>query len=131
MYDWLKRVISTNKTLLKRYVLISLVSYLFVLTFLFVLVNYFSLNETLAFFIVYAINYFFLYFIQLRYLFAKKHNILRLFKFIAYILVFYALANLIYNAFLSIQIHYMLSSILTIILLFPIRLMVSKIYVYK
>lgn len=120
-----------NKKLFIKYVLISLISYGFVFSGLILLVDVFNVNKTKAFIIVYAVNYIFLYVVQLRYLFNIEHHIRKLTRFVGFILFFYLLANIIYNIGLKLNINYLLSSALTIVILMPFRLIASKKFVFK
>jgi len=128
----IKNILSPeNKKLFVKYVLISILSYGFVFTGLIVLVELFNTNKTVAFTLVYAINYLFLYVVQLKYLFNTKHHIKKLIRFISFILFFYFLANIIYNVGLRLNIHYLLATVLTIIILMPFRIVLSKLFVFK
>lgn len=122
---------SENKTLFFKYVFISIISYGFVFTSLIILVDVFNTNKTLAFIMVYFINYLFLYAIQLKYLFKTYHQSKKLIRFVCFILFFYLLSNIIYNIGLILNINYLLSTGLTIVILMPFRLVVSKNFVYK
>lgn len=120
-----------NKKLFIKYALISIFSYGFVFSGLIILVDFFNVNKTIAFTAVYAVNYLFLYFVQLRYLFNTNHHKDKLIRFIAFILFFYICANLIYNLGLMLNINYLASTALTIIILMPFRLITSKLIVFK
>lgn len=89
------------------------------------------MNKTLAFTLVYGVNYIFLYVVQLRYLFNTEHHIYKLVRFVSFILIFYLLANIIYNIGLKLNINYLLSTALTIIILMPFRFIASKKIVFK
>jgi len=120
-----------NKKLFIKYVLISIFSYGFVFSGLIILVDFFNTSKTIAFVVIYAINYLFLYFIQLKYLFNTKHHKYKLFRFIAFILIFYICANLIYNLGLLLHVNYLISTALTIVILMPFRIVTSKLIVFK
>ncbi len=120
-----------NRNLAVRYVLISIISYGFVFSGLIFLVDIFKVNKTYSFLIVYGINYIFLYVVQLKYLFKTNHNKYKLIRFIVFILFFYLSANLIYNAGLKLGLHYLISTTFTIIVLMPLRIIVSKMIVFK
>lgn len=120
-----------NKTQIKRYVLISLLSYLYVFGMLYLLVDTWNFNKTISFLIVYGFIYLFLYAIQLKYLFQTQHKSKKLIKFIFSILFFYILSNLFFNLFLYLQVNYLLATVLTIALLFPVRFLVLRNIVYR
>lgn len=120
-----------NKILLFKYILISICGYGFIFLGLYVLVDFLNLNETTAFMIVYAITYIYLYVVQLKYLFKTQHSWKKLVRFYAAILVFYILANIIYNLGLKLNINYLIASIISVVVLMPLRLIVSKLIVFK
>jgi putative flippase GtrA len=120
-----------NKKLFIKYVLISLIGYSFIFLGLFIFVDILNWNKTISFMIVYAITYVYLYVIQLKYLFKKKHDIYKLIKFYFSIFCFYILANILFNLGLKLNINYLISTTFTIILLMPFRLIVSKLFVFK
>lgn len=90
-----------------------------------------NMGKELSFIIVYGSAYIVLYFIQLRFLFDKKHDPQKLSRYLTTILLFYISANIFYNLGLYFGAHYLLSTALTIIILMPIRLMVYSLFVYK
>ncbi len=120
-----------NKRLFIKYVLVSLASYGFVFLGLFIAVDFLQVHEKLAFIIVYAINYVFLYWVQLRYLFKTDHHRRKLFRFIVFIVFFYICANLLYGIGLKLQIHYLLATVFTVVVLMPLRVIALKLFVYR
>lgn len=120
-----------NKTQLKRYVLISLFSYIYIFGMLYLLVDIWKFNKTLAFLLVYGFAYLFLYTVQLKYLFKTQHKNKKLVKFVVTILFFYIISNLLYNLFLFLNINYLIATVFTIALLFPIRFLVLRNIVYR
>lgn len=120
-----------NKSLTIRYIIISIISYGFVFSGLIFLVSVMQVDKTFAFIIIYGINYIFLYMVQLKYLFKTNHKPIKLFKFIVFILSFFLLANILYNLGLKLNINYIVSTGLTIVILMPLRIVVSKLIVFK
>lgn len=120
-----------NKKLIIRYVIISVLSYGFVFAGLILLVDYFKIDKSVAFLIIYGLNYLLLYVIQLKYLFNTKHHIKKLVRFVGSILLFYLLANVLYNVGLQLNINYLVSTTITIAILMPFRFFISKRVVYK
>lgn len=114
-----------------RYTYISIWGYAFVFVSLYLMVQVLKINESVSFMIVYGISYLILYSLQLKYLFKTKHDNSKLFRFCFSLLFFYALANLIYNICIHYQVNYLISTSLTIIILFPLRFIISKYFVYK
>ena len=122
---------SENITLFVKYALISIFGYGFIFLGLYFLVDFLSFNETTAFMIVYGITYIYLYIIQLKYLFKTEHNWQRLVRFYVAILFFYILANIIYYIGLQLNINYLIASAISIVILMPLRLIVSKLVIFK
>lgn len=81
--------------------------------------------------VVYGVNYVFLYAVQLRYLFNAEHNTAKFFRFCGSIVFFYGCANVLYNAVLVLNFHYLVATVCTITILMPFRFLVSKIFVFK
>jgi putative flippase GtrA len=120
-----------NKKLIIKYIIISVISYGFVFGGLLLLVDYFKTDKSLAFLIIYGLNYLLLYVIQLKFLFNTEHHIKKLLRFIGSILVFYFLANVLYNIGLHFKINYLIATTITIAVLMPFRFFISKRVVYK
>lgn len=120
-----------NKEFFVKYILISILGYLFIFLSLFILIDLFKMNKAISFLIVYAVNYMFLYVVQLKYLFKKKHDRNKIVRFYGTLLFFYFLANMLYNLGIYLRIHYFFSTLLTIVILMPFRFIVSKFFVFK
>lgn len=120
-----------NRKLVSRYILISILSYLYTFSALFFFIEELNLNQRISFIIVYGIAYILLYGIQLKYLFHKRHDSQKLVRYIASIILFYFSANVIYNLGLFLGAHYLIATALTIIILMPLRLIVFSLLVYK
>ncbi|MBG26594.1 MAG: hypothetical protein CL818_11010 [Croceibacter sp.] len=98
---------------------------------LYILIDVYVVREWLAFMIIYGIAYLFLYFIQRKFIFQSKHSIRIFVKFIASLICFYIIANVLFNLLIYFEIVYGLATIFTIITLFPIRFFVSNKIVFK
>lgn len=122
---------SENKSLISKYIFISLASYTFIFILMFILVDIFEIGKSISFFFVYALNYIFLYTIQLNFLFKTKHSSNKLRRFFIVIFIFYLITNLLYNLGLQLNLNYLVSTFLTIVLLFPLRFLVSKKIMFK
>ncbi len=120
-----------NKKLAIKYILLSLVSYSFVFVGIIFLVEFSGISETMSFIIIYAINYLFLYIAQNKYLFKTKHDPNKLIRFIIYLVVFYILAIILFNTGTKLGLQYLITTALTIIILFPLRLLILKKVIYK
>ena len=120
-----------NKILLSKYIIISVIGYLIIFLGLYLFVDILNINKTISFLIIYAFNYMFLYMIQLKYLFKTNHNSTKLIRFLIYLVSFYLIANLLFNSLTSFGLQYLVAATLTIIILFPLRLLILKKVVYK
>src|SRR5690606_31420128 len=119
-----------NLTLIKKYALISVISYVYIFFSLFLLIDIFNFNKRISFIVIYGLAYIFLYIAQLRFLFNKKHHKSKFYKYIFSILLFYIFANLFFNLGLYFKLNYLLATVVTVIILMPIRFLVYKNYVY-
>ncbi len=81
--------------------------------------------------IIYGLSYLLLYFLQLKFLFKTSHTKNKLIRFCISIFAFYVLANLLFNIGVYLELNYLISTLVTIVLLFPIRFLVSKFVVFK
>mgnify|MGYP003131575177 CR=1 FL=1 len=121
----------SHKKFYARYFGISILSYLYTLSGLFLLVEFLKVDEINSFIIVYGSAYLFLYIVQLKYLFNKKHDQKKLVRYLMSIISFYILANVLYSLGLFLNFPYILSAILSIGILIPVRIIVYKYFVYK
>lgn len=122
---------SKNYRLIKKYTVLSVIGYLYVFITLYILVDSFSINKTLSFILSYGSWYIVLYVLQLKYLFQTKHNRRKILRFYGTLLFFYICANLLYNLGINLEMHYLISSLITIVILMPLRFIVSKVFVFK
>lgn len=120
-----------NKIFLSKYIVISVIGYSIIFFGLYIFVDILKINKTISFMIIYAFNYAFLYIIQLKYLFKTKHNHKKLIRFIIYLVIFYLLATFLFTVGIKIGMQYLLATGATIIILFPLRLLILKKVVYK
>ena len=120
-----------NKKLILKYIVISLFSYAFVFVGLFLCIDFLKLNQGLSFIIIYGIAYLLLYGVQLKFLFYKNHDSIKLIRFVLSIIFFYLAANFIYIVGLKVGLHYFLSSAIAIFVLMPLRFLIYNFYVYK
>ncbi len=120
-----------NKIFLSKYVIISVIGYSIIFFGLYLFVDILNINEMISFMLIYAFNYVFLYTIQLKYLFKTKHSHKKLIRFIIYLVIFYLLAIFLFTIGTKIGLQYLLATGTTIIILFPLRLLILKKVVYK
>jgi len=123
--------IQSFKEEFSKYAIISLIGYPIIFIILYILVDVFGINKSIAFFITYTISYIIIYFVQLKLIFKKSHSFKKSIKFLIHIGVFFLLVNLIFNGLIIIKIQYLIATALTIVILFPIRFLSYKFFVYR
>jgi hypothetical protein len=114
-----------------KYAFLSIVGYGFVFLFLFLFIELFQFNTSYSFLIVYGSWYIMLYSLQLRFLFNTTHSKKRFLKFCFYLIVFYVIANVLFNLGLYFNQNYLVATLITILVLMPLRFLTTKYYVYK
>lgn len=114
-----------------KYILVSLGGYLFVTLSMYIFVDLLKFNKSLSYFGVYIFAYLFDYLLTLKYVFQKEHKHILLLKYATYLVVFFVLNNLIYNLMIYLDIHYMLSTITVMAILFPLRFSTIKYVIFK
>lgn len=120
-----------NKKLVFKYIFVSFISYLYTFSTLYFLIEKLEWGEKKSFIIVYGFAYLILYGVQLKYLFYKKHDSNKLARYILAIIFFYVSANIFYNLGLYLDLHYLIATALTILILMPLRLFFYSRIVYK
>ena len=114
------------------YGVIAAITYSVLFTVIYVLADKFEINSQIAFGIAYLIGYTMSYTLQSNYLFKSGHSTKILIKYFSQICVFFVAGNLIFFLFESVfRVHYSVATILTILLLFPLRFLYSKKIVFK
>jgi putative flippase GtrA len=116
---------------IKRYTLISIFGYLYIFLSLYLLISLMKVNKSVAFLISYGIWYSILYLIQLKLLFKTNHKKDKLIKFCINLIIFYFVANVLYNVGIYLNLDYEVSTAITILILMPLRFIASKYYVYN
>lgn len=114
-----------------RYIFVSISAYLLVLALMFLFVDIISLNSSLAFFITYAFAYLYDYISSLRLVFNKEHNTKKLVIYVCYLLIFFLIGNAVYFFLKKLGFNYMIQTLLTMILVFPLRYSALKYIVFK
>jgi hypothetical protein len=124
----------TNKssiTEITKYAFLSLVGYGFVFLFLYIFIDIFQFNTSYSFLIVYGTWYLMLYSLQLRFLFNTTHSKKRFLKFCIYLVVFYITANVLFNLGIYFKLNYLIATLITVMVLMPLRFLTTKYFVYK
>lgn len=116
---------------LARYLFLSITGYAFVFFFLFFLIDLSGFNKSISFLLVYGCWYLVLYSLQLKFLFNTEHTQKKFIKFCIYLVVFYIIANLLFNFGIYLKINYLLVTLIIIAVLMPLRFITIKYFVYK
>lgn len=114
-----------------KYIFVSVVGYLYVLGFLYIFVGFLNFNESFSYFVVYLSAYVFDYILTLKLVFKKEHKSTVLIKYLIYLSLFFAFNNFLYNVALYFNIHYIASSVIVIMILFPLRFFTLKFIVLE
>jgi len=115
----------------KKYIFISIISYIFIFLTIIFLVEIFKLDPLLSSLISYGIVYIFDYQITVKFVFRSKSSFQKILKYLFYLLFFYFLTNFCYKFILLLKINYIISLIINILFIFPLKFLVSKYLVYK
>lgn len=114
-----------------KYISISVLGYTSILISMFLLVDLMRTNKSLAFFITYVVMYATEYFLNLKYLFYKNHNLKILLKFLLQICISLATGSIVFRMYLLLDINYLISTLLTAATLLPFRFMIQKFIVFR
>ncbi|WP_367576139.1 GtrA family protein [Pseudomonas helvetica] len=114
-----------------KYISISVLGYVSILSLMFLLIDVMHTNKSLAFFIAYALAYTAGYLLNLKYLFYKKHNTKILLKFALQIFLSLVIGSIVFRALLLLGINYLVSTLLTAGVLLPIRFISQKFLVFR
>ena len=112
------------------YISVSLFMYLYIFLSLSALVYLFSYNELAAYVLAYSSAYLVDYILTLKFVFKENHFWTKPFKYIVYILFFLGLNTYLYVIFLN-YFNFLISALLTAMLLMPFKFALSKYWVYK
>lgn len=115
---------------LVRYLSVSIGVYVFILTGMYVLVDWLRINKIFSYIIVYVCAYLVEYMMTLMFVFREAHRWVKVLKFIAHTLIFLILGTLLFRALLDWHIQYLAATILVALLLLPLRFISNKYFVY-
>ncbi len=124
-------VIEEYATQTVKYILISLFGYSYVFIMMYVLKGLYRVHASLAYVLVYLSVYAIDYYVTSRYLFKTKSDVNKITKYIIYLVVFFAVSNVIFNALVFFRLHYLIATFAVVVLLFPARFLTNKFIVFK
>lgn len=114
------------------YILIAAVNYPILFGLMFLCKEKLGFHDQLAFFLSYVVAYVIAYSLQANLLFKSGHSRKIASKYLLQIVIFFTLGNIIFyllNSTFGWQ--YLLATVATILLLFPLRFLFSKLIVFK
>lgn len=114
-----------------RYLLVSIVFYIAILLSLFLLIDIFNFEKVLAYVVVYSVSYILEYIITMTFVFSEKQKLIKVLKYMIYIVFFLLISTFTYRILLGIGVHHLLSAILVALMLMPFRYAVNKFWVYN
>lgn len=120
-----------NRTLLFKYCLVSIGSYVFIMSMMFMLVDVAKIKANLAFFLTYLMAYICEYMLNLKFLFLREHSWMKVLKFCVHIAIFIGLGSVVFSVFLKMHIHYLVATILSAAVLIPARFFAYKLVVFR
>lgn len=113
-----------------RYFSVSALAYVFIMVGMYVLVDVLNIAKVASYLLVYATSYVVEYLMTLSFVFRKTHHWLKIIKLIIHTLVFLALGALVFDGLIKIDINYLVATLLTAIILLPVRFLSNRYLVY-
>jgi len=113
-----------------RYIIISIILYLYVFLGLWIAVEKLKFDNFFSYVVIYASVYLIDYLLTLKWVFRVSHRNFLALKYLLYLASFLLLNSLIYNM-LQERLYFMNAAIIVAIILFPLRYISSKFFVYK
>ena len=112
------------------YISVSVFMYIYIFSSLSVLVLIFSYDELIAYLVTYSSAYLVDYLLTLKFVFRETHFWTKPVKYILYILLFLGLNTFLYVLLLD-YFSFLISALLTAMLLMPFKFLLSKHWVYR
>ena len=123
--------IKDNLRLMIKYIIVSVVYYLYIFSFIYLLVDVCSVNVSVSYIITYGLTYLSEYYVNIRLLFKVAHKHVVFIKYVIHIVVFLFLGSAVFTLFFSFFGTSFYAMIATIACLFPLRFLSYKLLVYK
>ena len=125
---------SCDVILVSKYTTASVVSFVSIFALMFIFVDILKIGLRVSYFIIYIFAYIADYLINLKIIFLKTHNMKTVKKYLLQLPIFFVLRNVLFNfftLFAFFKVNYILSTILVVAILFPLRFLVQKNIIYK
>lgn len=113
-----------------KYILLSFFMYFYIFISLWIYVEICKFNDLYSYFFIYLTMYILDYYLTLKWIFIKKHNKSIFIKYLIYLFTFLLINTYIYEI-ISDSFFYMYAAFIVAVLIFPLRYLVSKKWVYK
>lgn len=113
------------------YVAVSVVAYGMVFLLMYIFAELLRLNSQAAFFLTYTLAYVFDYFANLKVVFRSANGSKVFGRYLIYLALFFGLANALFWVLGGFGIGYFAATILTLVLLFPLRFFWLRTVVYR
>lgn len=114
-----------------RYLSISLFIYLFIVSGMYILVDWMAVRQDFSYIIIYIIAYVVDYFATLLLVFGGRSNFYKLIKFIIHTATFSLLGLIFFRVVLEFKLHYIVATVVSAIALMPLRYLSNKYLVYR
>jgi len=114
------------------YIAVSVVGYGMIFGLMFLFVDVVGLERSFAFFLTYLFAYVFDYISNLMVVFRKGNSHQRLFCYLIYLIFFFFVGNVVFYAVVYfVKSHYLLETLLTMLILFPLRFFTLRYLVFR
>lgn len=113
-----------------RYIFVSIALYVYVFLGLWVAVEEMKLNNLIAYIYIYTSVYFIDYISTLKWVFKETHKNLIAIKYLIYLIFFLILNSFMYKILIE-YLYFMNAALVVAIILFPLRYVTAKFFVYK
>ncbi len=114
-----------------KYGLVSVLGYGMVIGGNYLLVEFLHIAPPVAYIIVLSVTYICMYIINLKFVFKKEHSRKSVISFLAFILVFWILNNILFNIFYRAGIHYIYAACINIVAFSLLRFFTLKKIVFE
>jgi len=126
----INKLIKNNRSLL-RYVLVSAQSYIFILLFIYIFVDYFNVNKRISYLFIYGLNFLIVFFLNSKFVFKSKADYKTVLRYIFFLFFVYCMSYSLFELFLFVNLDYLIATFLSMAIGFPIKFFVSKKIVFK
>ena len=113
------------------YLTVSVAMYVSIFVVMYIAVDIIGISEMNAYVATYICAYIADYLINLRYLFGRDHSLPTVFKYLIHVAFFLGCGSIVFKSLIIINIHYLGATLLTAIVLLPLRFLAHKYLVFR